>query len=325
MNDLISIIVPIYNVERYLRRCIDSIISQSYSNIEIILIDDGSPDECGKICDEYSKKDSRIKVIHKENEGVSSARNLGLEIISGKYLTFVDPDDYIEKEMIEKLYEWIKKYEADISICGVIDNDENYNILRKTKGKDIILLDRENTFKEFMEEYYFNSVCWAKLYRTDLWKNIRFNEKTKIAEDLEVLCEVFKKVNKTIVNTKECFYNWLCRSESATKIRYNEDWKKEIDMTKNIMKYIESTYPKIIDSAIKRYIRINIDCIIRVIKYNYNLKEINELKNNIRPYFLRALKNKNISYTMKIKLLLIFINPKIYKMLYLIKNNKQKT
>lgn len=322
MGDLITIIVPIYKVEKYLKKCIDSIISQSYSNLEIILIDDGSPDRSGEMCDEYSKKDSRIKVIHKKNGGVSSARNAGLDIMTGKYITFVDPDDYIEKDMIKRLYDWIKEYDADISICGVIDNDENYKILRKTKGKNIVLLNRENTFKELMDEYYFNSVCWAKLYKVNLWENIRFNESTKIAEDLEALCKVFNKVNKTIVNTKECYYNWLCRNESATQVKYNKNWKKEIDMTKDILNFIELTYPSIINSAIKRYIRINISCIIRVIKYDYNVQEINKLKDNIKPYLLKALKIKNISFSMKVKLLIIFINPNIYRIICLLKNKK---
>ena len=319
MENLISIIVPIYNVEKYLRKCIDSIINQSYSNLEIILIDDGSPDKCGKICDEYSKKDSRIKVIHKENEGVSSARNVGLDMISGKYITFVDPDDYIEKDMIKKLYDWIKEYDADISICGVINKDENYNILMKSKGQDIILLNRQDSFKELMEEYYFNNVCWAKLYKADLWKDIRFNEKTKIAEDFEVLCEIFKKINKTIVNTNECYYNWLCRNKSATKVGYNEDWQKEIDMTKNVMKYIELTYPNIMESAIKRYIRINIDCITKIIKYGYNIEKIDTLKNNIKPYIINALKNRRIPFRMKIKLLILYTNPKVYKIIIQLK------
>ena len=322
MGDLITIIVPIYKVEKYLRKCIDSIISQSYSNLEIILIDDGSPDRSGEICDEYSKNDSRIKEKKKKNGGVSSARDAGLDIMSGKYLTFVDPDDYIEKDMVKKLYEWVKEYEADISICGVIDNDENYNILRRTKGKNILVLNRENTFKELMEEYYFNSVCWGKLYKSDLWNNIRFNENTKIAEDLEVLFKIFRKVNKTIVNTREFYYNWLYRNKSATKVGYNEDWKKEIDMTKNILNFIELKYPNIVNSAIKRYIRINISCIVGVIKYDYNIYEINELKNNIKPYLLKALKIKNISNSMKIKLIIIFVNPNIYKMIYLLKNKK---
>ena len=117
MKELISIIVPVYNVEQYLDDCLISIINQTYKNIEIILIDDGSTDKSGKICDEYAKKDSRIIVIHKENGGVSSARNAGLRIAKGAYIGFVDPDDWIAEDMYEVLYSNAKKYDADVSVC----------------------------------------------------------------------------------------------------------------------------------------------------------------------------------------------------------------
>lgn len=117
MKELISIIVPVYNVEQYLDDCLISIINQTYKNLEIILIDDGSTDKSGKICDEYAKKDSRIIVIHKENGGVSSARNAGLRIAKGAYIGFVDPDDWIAEDMYEVLYSNAKKYDADVSVC----------------------------------------------------------------------------------------------------------------------------------------------------------------------------------------------------------------
>ena len=117
MNELISIIIPIYNVEKYLHCCINSVIRQTYKNLEIILIDDGSPDNCGKICDEYAKKDNRIKVIHKENGGLSSARNAGLDIAKGEYISFVDSDDYVAENFIEKLYKLCKENDADIAEC----------------------------------------------------------------------------------------------------------------------------------------------------------------------------------------------------------------
>lgn len=117
MNNLISVIVPVYKVEKYIKKCIESIINQTYENLEIILVDDGSPDNCGKICDEYAKKDKRIKVIHKENGGVSSARNLGLEKSNGQYITFIDSDDWIEEEYCEILLTTLKEQNADCAIC----------------------------------------------------------------------------------------------------------------------------------------------------------------------------------------------------------------
>ena len=120
-NDIkISVIVPIYKVEKYLRRCIDSIINQTFKNIEIILVNDGSPDNCPKICEEYKNKDNRIIIINQENQGLSVARNSGIRIARGQYLVFIDSDDYIEEDMIEYLYEGIVKYDVDISCCGYV-------------------------------------------------------------------------------------------------------------------------------------------------------------------------------------------------------------
>ena len=116
MEELISVVVPVYNVEKYIDKCINSIINQTYKNLEIILVDDGSPDNCGNICDEYAKKDNRIIVIHKENGGLSDARNTGIEVSKGKYITFIDSDDYISDNYVSFLYNLIIEYKADISI-----------------------------------------------------------------------------------------------------------------------------------------------------------------------------------------------------------------
>lgn len=123
----ISIIVPVYKVEPYLRKCVDSILAQTFTDFEVILVDDGSPDNSGKICDEYASKDSRVRVIHKKNGGLSSARNAGIDVARGKYLGFVDSDDYIEKDMYELLYDNIVKEQADLSICGIYDVYEGKN------------------------------------------------------------------------------------------------------------------------------------------------------------------------------------------------------
>ncbi len=124
-DKLISIIIPVYNVERYLRECIDSIIAQTYKNLEIILVDDGSSDKSGEICDEYSKKDSRIKVIHKKNGGLSDARNVALDIAKGDYIGFIDSDDYIEKDMFQILYNLAEEYNAEISSISFYKMLEN--------------------------------------------------------------------------------------------------------------------------------------------------------------------------------------------------------
>ena len=140
MEDLISIIIPVYKVEKYIYKCIDSVLNQTYKNLEIILVDDGSPDKCPEICEEYAKKDNRIKIIHKKNGGLSDARNAGLKVATGKYIGFVDSDDYIEKDMYQVLYNNIIKTNSDISIVNLKEVKENEIIENNVK-------DEQNTIE----------------------------------------------------------------------------------------------------------------------------------------------------------------------------------
>ena len=176
-NPTISVIVPIYQVEKYIDKCLESIIKQTYRKLEIILIDDGSKDNSGKICDYYAMKDHRINVIHKPNEGVSKARNLGIEKSSGQYICFVDADDYISENYIEELYRLCIENDAEISICGVINIKEN---IIKEKSKKIEKVWNSNqAIKELFEEKYFYCVMWAKMYKRNCSKNIDLTKKQK--------------------------------------------------------------------------------------------------------------------------------------------------
>ena len=155
--DLISIIIPVYNVEQYLSRCIDSVINQTYKNLEIILIDDGSTDDSGEICDEYALKDNRIKVMHKQNGGVSSARNEGLDISKGNYIGFIDSDDFIEKDMYEFLYDLLTKNNCDISCCNKFIFKDNKFIASKSFPKGNVL-----SFNEVLNDSKHDFYIWNK-------------------------------------------------------------------------------------------------------------------------------------------------------------------
>lgn len=161
-DDLVSIVVPIYKVENVLDRCIQSIINQSYKNIEIILVDDGSPDNCPKMCDKYKTTDKRIKVIHKENGGLSSARNVGIKKSKGKYICFVDSDDYIEKDYIKKMYYTIKKTNLDFVVC-------NYN---RVYNKKI----QKCKVDKFKTDNFITPAAWNKMYKKSLFDEISFPE-----------------------------------------------------------------------------------------------------------------------------------------------------
>ena len=155
---LISVIIPVYNVEKYLRRCIDSVINQTYKNLEIIIVDDGSTDNSSNICDEYTNKDSRVKVVHKENGGLSSARNVGIELAKGDLIAFVDSDDYIELEMYEKLKENMDKYDSDIAICQYY-NSFKYSIKRQIGVEEEKIYEGKDMFFHMDE---IKAIAWNK-------------------------------------------------------------------------------------------------------------------------------------------------------------------
>lgn len=174
-NELISVIIPVYKVEKYLDECIQSVINQTYKNLEIILVDDGSPDNCGKICDEYAKKDNRIKVIHKENGGLSSARNAGLDIARGEYISFIDSDDYVSKDFIKNMS--IQMANADLIICGMKNVykedekcDEKENVV--IKNETLTFIEANQKLIKPKNEIYVTA-C-NKLYRRELFDNLRF-------------------------------------------------------------------------------------------------------------------------------------------------------
>lgn len=210
-NDLISIIIPVYKVEKYLEKCIESVLKQTYTNLQIILVDDGSPDNCGKICDEYAKKDSRIEVIHKANGGLSDARNVGISKAKGRYIGFVDSDDYIKEDMYEILLNLIKKYDADVSICNLYDVIDGNECIRN-KENGIKEYSRLDILKEVLLDKNIQSYAWNKLYKKELFDEIKYPIGKKY-EDIGTTFYLFEKCNKIVV-TSEPEYYYLKRADS---------------------------------------------------------------------------------------------------------------
>lgn len=210
-NDLISIIIPVYKVEEYLEKCIESVLKQTYTNLQIILVDDGSPDNCGKICDEYAKKDPRIEVIHKVNGGLSDARNVGIAKAKGKYIGFVDSDDYIKEDMYEILINVIKEYDADVSICNLYDVIDGKEYIRNNEN-GIQEYSRLEILKEVLLDKNIQSYAWNKLYKKELFDEIKYPIGKKY-EDIGTTFYVFEKCNKIVVTSKPEYY-YLKRSDS---------------------------------------------------------------------------------------------------------------
>ena len=213
-KDLISVIIPVYNVDKYLPKCIDSIINQTYKNLEIILIDDGSTDSSPKICDEYMNKDSRIIVIHKDNGGLSSARNKGIEVAKGNLICFIDSDDYLELNMLEELKNNMDKYDSDIACCNFYDIKNEVSSLRIKKDTNIEFVSSEKEkFINIQNEYSpLTYYAWNKLYKKELFNNIKFPE-GRLYEYTYILCDIFEKATK-ISFTLKPLYNYVYRSSS---------------------------------------------------------------------------------------------------------------
>lgn len=195
---MVSVIVPIYNVEKYLKRCIDSILNQTYKNLEIILVDDGSPDKCPQICDEYAKEDDRIIVIHNKNGGVSSARNAGLDIARGKYIGFVDPDDYINYDMYSAMVNEMDNFACDAVICGFCQVSEKENKIIRKESLQSKVLSVEECFKELFSfsGLDIKPVVWNKLFKRDIISDLRFCEYIEISEDLLFCVEYLLRCDK---------------------------------------------------------------------------------------------------------------------------------
>ena len=216
--DLISVIVPVYKVGEYLNNCVESIVNQTYKNIEIILVDDGSPDNCPHLCDEWAEKDSRIRVIHKENGGLSDARNAGMKVATGEYIAFVDSDDLIEKEFLKNLYTAIMKYDCDFSGCKYRKCESHCLINDNKADFHGIVYDTISGLRALIDEQ-IHQVVWNKLYKKDLIECIGF-EKGKYHEDEFWSYQVFARCKKYVEIDYEG-YNYLQREASIMGEKYS--------------------------------------------------------------------------------------------------------
>lgn len=281
----ISIIVPIYKSEKYLDRCIESIVNQTYKNLEIILVDDGSPDNCPKICDEYAKKDSRIVVVHKENGGVSSARNAGLDIAKGDYIAFVDSDDYIEKDMYLELLNGIKEKNSDIAVCNYVEINNNVRVRQNCKY-NASYIEKENILPLFLMGNVLTAHLWNKLYKKELFGDIRF-KKYNMVEDLDIMYLILEKCNKIRYINKE-YYNYFYDGEITLTRRYNVSMINDFrNVINNMYKHFE------FNEELNKYLDYNkvmSICRLYVIIAKANIKDLRDFENEYLV-FNKSLKN----------------------------------
>lgn len=312
MQELISVVIPVYMVESYLPKCIKSIQNQTYTNIEIILVDDGSKDNCGKMCDEYAKQDNRIKVIHQENGGLSNARNTGITLARGKYITFIDSDDYISDDYITYLYEMIKINKVKISVCGIkrFYDNKSYTARKHSKYK---ILTRDEAYQNLLYAQGIDVAAYAKMYQTDLFANIRYPEK-KVYEDTATTYLLFEEVDKIAYGDKECYFYYTRAGSISKEKGFNPKEYDYIEHTTRMLDFLEEKYPQL-QKAVNRY-RIYADFrILRMLVcYDNKEKELEErLIKEIQQLKWGVMKDRNTPKRDIIAIIAITMGRSIFK------------
>ncbi len=315
---IISVIVAVYNVEDYIRRSIESVCSQTFEELEIILIDDGSTDKSGEICDEFAKRDKRIKVIHQQNQGLSCARNTGIEAASCDFIGFVDGDDYLEPDMFELLYKNLCNANADISTCASdrVKHTENASFTP-------VIYNREQAIYEVLQNPFISVYAWNKLYKKKLFNSVRY-PKGKIYEDSFVILDLIEQIDK-MVSTAAPKYHYTQREESITNKRYNTAEEDRISSAEKNYNFIKDKYPKHIKAAMSRYVFAHYICLGRILHEEKGLylekekEHLAFLRKNLFFVLFNWPKNYFLKITPPFYLKVLF--PSVYRFL---RNKKQK-
>ncbi len=262
-NAKISIIVPVYNIDKYLEKSVDSLINQTYKNLEIILIDDGSSDNSPQICDDFAKKDSRVKVIHQKNKGVSAARNAGLEVVQGDYIGFCDGDDIPDKDMFEFLLKTAEEDNADISICEVRFAFEDGSIRNIATGEQKTWDNNES----FLCDFFRGSVgmsTYTKLFKSEICKGVKYPEDCKTNED-KYFCFLTALNAKKISSRSEAKYTYFRRAGSSSITKFSEKYFDCIYLADKILENIKENHPNIIENALCN----KLSTVLRIYKLMY--------------------------------------------------------
>jgi glycosyltransferase involved in cell wall biosynthesis len=310
---LISVIVPVYNVEEYLPRCLDSIISQSHKNLQIILVNDGSTDGGGAICDRYAEKDSRIQVVHKANGGLSSARNAGLDVATGDWTGFVDSDDWIEPEMYERLLGYALDSGAEIVSCGVVSHSYEGNVLKK---RPVPLPENFSAGQESLKvllstSNYFGIAVWNKIYSHELLlkTKLRFDEKLRAAEDVLFTLEIFMRANH-VCAMQYAPYHYCTRPTSIQGTVNPKRLRDTLNVNKGVIALTEHLPEDIQLIAKCNYAIKMINCLL-VFSKSEGGKYLRELRKEAFRYAPVFFRSRQISLYMKLRGAFTILFPKV--------------
>lgn len=291
----ISVIVPVYNVEKYLNRCIDSILAQTYRDFELILVDDGSPDNCGEICDEYAAKDNRIHVIHKENGGLSDARNAGLDWMfansKSEWVTFVDSDDWIHPRFLEIMYEAVTKFDTLMSVCNY-SMQEEYTDYPEINQIKMFCKESEQAY---IDKNIASMPAWAKLYHRTLWNDLRF-PKGKVNEDAFTTHIPFFNAKQVTVVYKELYY-YFTNNSSLMRSEWTPKKMDEVEAWKKRLKYLKfNNYKKAYKKDLITFLWIFIQRLSEIDKEKYK-KYVYIIKLNLTKAIIKS--RRSLSFKQK--------------------------
>lgn len=302
-DDLISIVVPVYNVENYLSRCLDCLCKQTYTNIEIICVDDKSTDGSLAICEEASKKDTRI-CIHKneKNVGLSSVRNIGIGIAKGKYIFFIDSDDFIDEDTIKFLYEQTQNGTVDIvscNFCFYFGKDNVKDVYLYNKETDVCDLTQEEAFKQLLAQKTNYRCVWAKLIKKEIMNDLSFPEGNRYGEDMIFISKLILKATK-IKHLNKILYFYNQEGISLVRSGFNKEKLKEVDIVKDWVTLTKEKFPNLLNKA-NAYYYITIINFCLVTRRNNLIEDSNRLKIEVRKYYGLILGCKFLSLKIKLK------------------------
>lgn len=301
---MLSVIVPVYNIRPYLERCVESIVAQTYHNLEIILVDDGSTDGSGDLCDALSRRDARIHVVHKANGGLSSARNAGMDVCLGDYIGFVDGDDYIAPEMYETLMYDLTHYDADIAHCGCEIVKSTGSQLRNGTGDAHEWNRNESLVQHLTGVLIEPSVC-CKLYKRQIVDKLRFDESVRLSEDIPFNYFAFKRAKKTIFHDV-CLYKYVKRDGSLTNGSFSSKRVDTIATARMIAEDIEKTIPELSGYGLRLLCSTEISVYNHSLYSNENYSKLRrQIKEELRRRLPQALQCKAFSLEQKVAVVLL--------------------
>ncbi len=297
----VSVIIPVYNTRQYLPRCIDSILKQTYSEWELILVDDGSVDGSGRICDDYTKKDPRIKVFHNQNQGPAASRYYGIEKAAGRYIMFVDSDDWLDEKMLQTMYNQIQDTGAGIICCIFKDINDNGKISHPQLFQEAYIdcYTREECMYHMHHTRYLTGSPCTKLYRKELFDDIDFCSNVTIGEDYAMIVQLAEKAERIRILPLELYFRYV-RKGSISHGGYTERHKQAFDNYMRIRKELIRKYPKLESDVIAFHTEYEMAVITAMCRNDkYDQKVINKLKNDLRENMKNTLQHPVVPLYMK--------------------------